>query len=347
MKKFNKTITPEDIVAVCGGEYHGEQNITLQSVADPDEADSSSVIFWEQEKYLDAVKKSPAVLIFCHPDKANNLPNRNLILHPHPYFAFLRLVDWWIEQDAEKPIPEIHPTAIIDPSAIIGDGVYIGPYCIIGKNCQIENDSIIEAHCFISNNVSIGKNTHLYPNVNIYADTRIGNGVIIHSGTVIGADGFGFILMDGVQNKIPQVGNVVIEDFVEIQANSAVDRGTLSSTFIGQGTKIDNFVQIGHNCRIGKHCILCAQVGLAGSTILGDYVYLAGQVGVAGHLKIGDRAMVGAQSGITNDIPADARYWGSPAMEADRFKRILVSQKHLPEIYRFYLKQKKKEEEET
>jgi UDP-3-O-[3-hydroxymyristoyl] glucosamine N-acyltransferase len=135
---------------------------------------------------------------------------------------------------------------------------------------------------------------------------------------------------------------VVIEDFVEIQANSAVDRGTLSSTFIGQGTKIDNFVQIGHNCRIGKHCILCAQVGLAGSTILGDYVYLAGQVGVAGHLKIGDRAMVGAQSGITNDIPADARYWGSPAMEADRFKRILVSQKHLPEIYRFYLNKEKR-----
>ncbi len=345
MKKFSKAITPEDILAVCGGKYYGEPNITLQSIADPDEADSSSVIFWEQEKYLKSIQKSPAALIFCHPDKANNLPDKNLMLHPHPYFAFLRLVDWWLEQDKEKPVPGIHPTAIVDSTSVIGETAYIGPYSVVGKNCQIGNDSIIEAHCCIGDNVFIGNKTHLYPDVNIYEDSRIGNGVIIHSGTVIGADGFGFILMNGIQNKIPQIGNVVIEDFVEIQANSAVDRGTLSSTFIGQGTKIDNFVQIGHNCRIGKHCILCAQVGLAGSTILGDYVYLAGQVGVAGHLKIGDRAMIGAQAGITNNIPADARYWGSPAMDADKLKRILVSQKHLPEIYRFYLQHKKKEEE--
>ena len=346
MKKFKKAIKPADIIAVCGGEYYGNNDITLQSVADPDEADTSSLIFWEQDKYLESVRKSPAAVIFCTPEKANHLLNRNLILHPQPYFAFLRLVDWWLELDKEKPMAGIHPTAIIDSSAIIDESVYIGPYCIIGKNSQIGSDAIIDAHCFIGDDVSIGKNTHLYPDVTIDADSKIGNEVIIHSGTVVGADGFGFILMNGMQNKIPQLGNVVIEDFVEIQANSAVDRGTLSSTFIGQGTKIDNFVQIGHNCHIGKHCILCAQVGLAGSTILGDYVYLAGQVGVAGHLKIGDRAMIGAQSGITNDIPADARYWGSPAMDADKLKRILVSQKHLPEIYRFYLQKKKKEEEE-
>jgi UDP-3-O-[3-hydroxymyristoyl] glucosamine N-acyltransferase len=174
----------------------------------------------------------------------------------------------------------------------------------------------------------------------------IGRKCIIHSGVVIGADGFGFLLMDGIQVKIPQVGNVVIHDDVEIGANSCIDRATLGSTVIGKGTKIDNLVQIGHNCVVGEHSILCAQVGLAGSTIVGDYVYLAGQVGAAGHITIGSRAMVGAQSGIAASIPAGAKYFGTPAIDANTMKRSIVAQKHLPEMYRSWQKQCKEEHNE-
>ncbi|MDZ4122092.1 MAG: UDP-3-O-(3-hydroxymyristoyl)glucosamine N-acyltransferase [Candidatus Cloacimonadaceae bacterium] len=158
----------------------------------------------------------------------------------------------------------------------------------------------------------------------------------MHSGVVIGSDGFGYILMQGRQQKIPQIGNVVIHNDVEIGAGTTIDRATFGSTVIGEGTKIDNMVQIGHNCTIGKHSIICAQVGLAGSTNVGDYVYLAGQVGVAGHLTIHDRAMVGAQSGVANDIEAGAKYFGYPARNADLTKRIMAVERYLPDMYRAY-----------
>ncbi len=181
----------------------------------------------------------------------------------------------------------------------------------------------------------------LYPRVSIYEDSVIGKNCIIHSGVVIGADGFGFVQMNGIQQKIPQVGNVIIGDGVEIGANSCIDRATLGSTKIGNGTKIDDLVMIGHNCSIGEHSILCSQVGLAGSTRVGDYVYLAGQVGVAGHLTIGSRAMIGAQSGVVNNVPEDARYFGSPAIDAKLTMRIVATQKHLPDMYRAFMKAKK------
>jgi len=177
--------------------------------------------------------------------------------------------------------------------------------------------------------------------VTIYEDCKIGNNVIIHAGAVIGSDGFGYLLHEGKQEKIPQVGNVVLEDEVEIGANTTIDRATLGSTIIGKGTKIDNLVQIGHNCTIGKHNILCAQVGLAGSTEIGNYVYLAGQVGVAGHLIINDKAMIGAQSGVASDIPESAKYFGSPAVDAGLKKRMLASEKRLPELVRFMNEVKK------
>jgi UDP-3-O-[3-hydroxymyristoyl] glucosamine N-acyltransferase len=345
MKKFELALDPGQITALCGGEYRGSQDLRLQSVADPSDADETSIVFWEQEKYFASVRESRAGLIFCVPEGADKLPGRNLILHPRPYFALMRLVAWWLQKSSPGPEPGIHPTAVVDPSAKLGQNVYVGPWVTIGRDCHIGDDVVIEAGCSIGENVAIGRGTKFYPRVRIYPDCVLGSGVILHSGVVIGADGFGFILMDDVQNKIPQIGNVVIGDNVEIGANSAIDRGTLSATFIGEGTKIDNLVQIGHNCRVGKHCILCAQVGLAGSTILGDYVYLGGQVGLAGHLTIGDRAMVGAQAGVTHNIPADARYLGSPAIDAGSYKRIFVSQKHLPEMFHHYLKEKKKNDD--
>jgi UDP-3-O-[3-hydroxymyristoyl] glucosamine N-acyltransferase len=343
MKRFAVALAPGQIAAVCGGEFKGDAAVRLRSVADPSEADAASIVFLEQDKYLEAVAKCPAGLVFCTAEGAERLAGRNLLIHPKPYFALMRLVSWWLEQGSAKPAPGVHPTAVVDPSASLGKDVHIGAFCVIGKSCRIGDHAIIESGCVIGDDTSIGCGTRLYPRVVVYHECLIGSGVIIHSGTVIGADGFGFILMDGIQHKIPQVGNVVIGDNVEIGANTAIDRATLGSTIVGEGTKIDNCVQIGHNCRIGRHSILCAQVGLAGSTIVGDYVYLAGQVGAAGHISIGDRAMIGAQSGLTRDIPADASYLGTPAMEANAFKRIFITQKHLPEMYRHYRSGHKRE----
>ena len=345
MKRFCLALSPAEIAAVCGGEYRGADGLALSSVADPAAADATSVIFWEQDKYFVSAKDSAAALIFCLPENAEKLPGRNLLLHPKHYFGLMKLVSWWLERCAEKPAPGVHPSAVIDPSAELGAGVHIGAFAWIGKGCRLADGVIVSSHCCLDENVSLGAGTLLYPRVTLYSDTVIGTNCILHSGAVIGADGFGFLLHEGRQQKIPQVGNVVLGDYVEIGANTAIDRGTLGPTVVGEGTKIDNSVQIGHNCVIGCHSILCAQVGLAGSTKVGDYVYLAGQVGVAGHVSIGDRAMVGAQSGVSSDVPADSRYLGYPAMDAGEFKRMFASQKHLPQIYRAFLRQQKAEKE--
>lgn len=341
MKRFDQALNIDQICKITGAEYQGEDNLVLDSVSEPSDAQANCVIFWEQEQLFEIVKNSAAGLVICTPEGAARLRGRNLLLTPKPYFTLMSLVAWWLNQSSPKPAPGIHPGAAVDPSATIGTGTYIGAHSSIGRNARIGTNCFIGEHCHLGENVIVGDNSKLYPHVVIYEDCVLGNDTIIHSGVVIGADGFGFILLEGKQQKIPQIGNVVIGNYVEIGANTTIDRATLGSTVIGEGTKVDNLVQIGHNCQIGKHCILCAQVGLAGSTVLGDYVYLAGQVGVAGHLTIGDRAMVGAQSGIAHDIPPDGRYMGYPADDANLTKRIFASQKHLPEIYRFYLKQLK------
>lgn len=344
MKRFGQALSIEQICKITGAEYRGSDKLVLDSVSEPSDAGANSVIFWEQEQLFEAVQSSAAGLVICTPEGAARLSGRNLLLTPKPYFTLMSLVAWWLNQSASKPAAGVHPAATVDPSASIGEGTYIAAHCSIGRNARIGTNCFIGEHCHLGDNVIVGDNAWLYPHVVIYEDCELGNDTILHSGVVIGADGFGFILLDGKQQKIPQIGNVVIGNNVEIGANTTIDRATLGSTLIGEGTKVDNLVQIGHNCRIGKHCILCAQVGLAGSTILGDYVYLAGQVGVAGHLTIGDRAMVGAQSGIAHDIPPDGRYMGYPAEDANLMKRIFASQKHLPQIYRHYLKQLKNDD---
>lgn len=345
MKKYASALSGAEIPSICGGEFRGDGQLLIRSVADPMEAAADSVVYWEQERLFEAVRDSRAGLIICTEDRARLLPGRNLLTHPRPGFAMIKLVSWWQENSADKPLPGIHPSAVLDSSADIGTDVHIGAYCSVGANCRIESGAIIEAYGSVGAESIIGKGSRLYPRVTLYPGTSIGEGCIIHSGAVLGADGFGFVLEAGIQQKIPQVGNVIIGNRVEIGANTTVDRGTLGPTRIGDGSKIDNLVQIGHNCRIGKHCILCAQVGLAGSTVLGDYVYMAGQSGAAGHLSIGDCAMVGAQSGVTHDLAADGQYWGLPAIDARVQKRILAIQRNLPQIYRHYRDQIQKEED--
>jgi len=246
--------------------------------------------------------------------------------------------------ETPAPVYSVHPSAIIAPDALIQKNVSIGENVVIGSRTRIGIGSVIEANAVIGANVVIGEDCFVRPNSTIYPYTEIGNRVIIHSGAVLGSDGFGYNFDGKAHLKIHHVGKVVVGDDVEIGANSCIDRATIGQTRIGKGTKIDNLVQVGHNCTIGNHAILCSQVGLAGNTEVGNYVYLAGQVGAAGHLKIHDGAMVGAQSGISRDIPPNGKFFGTPAIDAQLQKRIIVAIKKLPELLSWFNKFKKNSE---
>jgi len=204
----------------------------------------------------------------------------------------------------------------------------------VGERVKIGANSVLQAGNFVGDDSKLGEDVHLFPNVTLYARTEIGNRVRIHAGTVIGSDGFGYVLDAGIHRKVPQIGNVIIGDDVEIGSNVSVDRGALGSTFIGRGTKIDNLVQIAHNVEIGEHCIVIAQVGISGSTKLGKYVILAGQVGIAGHLKIGNQVTVAAQSGVMHNIPDGEKWLGAPAQPDKQTKRQMIAIQHLPELLR-------------
>lgn len=346
MRIFKTPLNPEVIASRVQGKAVIRQNKVLNNVAELAKADVSSVCFYENPKYLESLKSCEAGLIFVPADFDESIkPNSNLLCVEKPYINFMMLVHTWLELDKPSAEKKVADSAVISETAKIGENVQILENCVIGKNVTIGDGTIIEPNCVIKENTEVGENCYFYPNVTVYDNSIIGNNVILHSGVVIGADGFGYLLHEGIQNKIPQVGNVIIEDDVEIGANSAIDRATIGSTIIGKGTKIDNLVQVGHNCIIGENSILCAQVGLAGSTEIGDLVYLAGQVGVAGHLKIEDGAMVGAQSGVSHTIPANTKVFGTPAIDAGLRKRIMASEKKLPELVKYYkknLKQKDK-----
>ena len=346
MRQFRTAFNPELIASQLPGKKHFINNVSLNNVAELAEANKNSICFYENPKFIDELKDSSAGLILVPASfDADLKSNTNILKVDKPYIAFMILVKKWLELDTPEQKIKIAESAIIDETVSIGAKVSLGEYCVLAENVSIGNGTKIDANVIIKENVKIGNNCRIFPNITIYDNCEIGDNVIIHAGCVIGADGFGYLLHEGIQNKIPQVGNVIIYDDVEIGANSTIDRATIGSTIIGKGTKIDNLVQVGHNCIIGENSILCAQAGLAGSTILGDVVYIAGQVGVAGHLKIDDGAMIGAQSGVTNNIPKGVRYLGTPAIDAGLQKRIMVSEKKLPEIVRHYNKLVKREKE--
>jgi len=343
MKKFATPLTPSLINTRLRARSQFVKNVELTNVAELDEAGINSVCFYENPKYLESVKNCKAGLLIVPEDFDQDIkPDSNLIFVEKPYFTFMLLVKVWLGMDSGNRPSHISDKADIHPTATLGENLQIGSNVVIGKNSQIGDNSTIESNSVIMADVVIGKDCQIYPNVTVYEDCQIGDEVIIHSGCVIGSDGFGYLLHENKQEKIPQVGNVIIKDRVEIGSNTSIDRATLGSTIIGEGTKIDNLVQIGHNCVIGKHSILCAQVGLAGSTVVGDGVYLAGQVGVAGHLKINNGAKIGAQSGVSGTVPENAVYFGTPAIDVNLRKRIIASEKRIPEVVKFVKKQIKK-----
>jgi UDP-3-O-[3-hydroxymyristoyl] glucosamine N-acyltransferase len=306
-----------EIVDLVAGEFAGDRDRAIMSVASLAQAKSDQLSFLSNRKYAAdlAATKAGAVLV---PQNLEGNDDR-WIRVDDPYFAFARIMTRWF---STRPMPKgISPKAVVSSSAKLGQNIALGHFAIIGDNVVIGNNVTIFQGVSIEASSIIGDDCIIYPNVVIYDGSRIGNRCIIHSGVVIGSDGYGFATHGGKHHKIPQIGIVRIDDDVEIGAGTTIDRAALGETVIGEGTKIDNLVQIGHNVKVGKHCLLVSQVGIAGSTELGDYVAVAGQSGFSGHLKIGNRVQVAAKSAVLDDVPDDTKVMGSPAVPFTEFAR--------------------------
>jgi UDP-3-O-[3-hydroxymyristoyl] glucosamine N-acyltransferase len=301
----------DELAGKIGTELVGDGAIEITSVATLDRATPGQLSFLSNPKYARQLLTTNASAAVVAPiTKSDRLP---LLKAKNPYFAFRQAIVL-LHGFRKHPHAGVHPQAFVDPTATIGERTTVYPGVVIGPRVKIGNDCII------------------YPNVSIYDDVTIGDRVIVHANTALGVDGYGFATEAGVHNKIPQIGGLIIEDDVEIGANCSIERGALESTQIGQGTKIDNSVVLGHGSKVGAHCLLVAQVGIAGSVTIGHHVVLGGQTGVAGHLTIGDGAMIGAKSGITNDVEPKQILLGAPVMEARRYRRTNAIFRNLPEL---------------
>lgn len=314
-----------EIVDLVGGKFEGDRNGSINSVASLGSAKDDQLSFLSNRRYAPelAATKAGAILV---PTKLEGCDAR-WIRVDDPYFAFAKIMTRWF---SNRPKPKgISAKAVVADSATLGDNVAVGHFATIGENVVIGNNVTVFQGVAIEAGSVIGDDCVIYPNVVIYDGTRVGNRCIIHSGVVIGSDGYGFATHGGKHHKIPQIGIVRIEDDVEIGAGTTIDRAALGETVIGEGTKIDNLVQIGHNVKVGKHCLLVSQVGIAGSTELGDYVAVAGQSGFSGHLKIGNRVQVAAKSAVLDDVPDDTKVMGSPAVAFTEFARRQAAVKRL------------------
>src|ERR1700682_2374372 len=311
------TVPLGDIVDFVGGHYLGDRNRGVTAVAPLAEAREDQLSFLSNRKYAAQLAETKAGVILV-PQNLEGEDER-WIRVDDPYFAVARIMTRWF---SVRPMPKgVSPKASVALSARLGANVAVGPFATIGDSVVIGNNVTIFQNVSIEAGSTLGDDSIIYPNVVIYDGTRIGRRCIIHAGVVIGSDGYGFATHDGKHHKIPQIGIVRIEDDVEIGAGTTIDRAALGETVIGEGTKIDNLVQIGHNVKIGKHCLLVSQVGVAGSTELGDHVVVAGQSGFSGHLTIGDRVQVAAKSAVLDDVAAGGEGGGMPAIPFRQFAR--------------------------
>jgi UDP-3-O-[3-hydroxymyristoyl] glucosamine N-acyltransferase len=310
--------TLQELATMSGGELVGDPALKITGAASLAEATNGEISFFSNRKYVGVLRKTRASAVFVPPDFAEAIPAARIHVS-NPTKAFEQVV----LKLAPRRIafePGIHPSAIIDSSAQIGRRVSIQPYAVIEAGASIGDDTIIGAGTYIGHETLIGPACLIYPRVTIRERTRIGSRVIIHSGAVIGADGFGFEVIDGRQEKIQQLGIVQIDDDVEIGANTTVDRARFGRTWIQQGVKIDNLVQIAHNVVIGKNSVIVAQTGISGSTRVGERVTMAGQVGIVGHVEIADGSVIAAQSGVSKSVPGGT-WFGYPAGPIDEVKQ--------------------------
>jgi UDP-3-O-[3-hydroxymyristoyl] glucosamine N-acyltransferase len=324
------SFTAAQIAEKLHGEVVGDGSVQLTGLAPADRARAGELTFAENAAYFAAAEHSQAAAILVAGPFES--AGKVLIRVANARVALARVLPLFFPPE-EHP-RGIHPSAVIAASAQVDPTAHVGPHCVLGARVRLGARSVLMAGNDLRADCQLGDDVCLFPNVILYRQTQVGHRVTIHAGTVIGSDGFGYVLDEGRHRKVLQLGNVVIHDDVEIGANTAIDRGTLGSTVIGQGTKIDNLVHIAHNVVLGRHCLIMGQVGFAGSTHLGDYVVVASQSGIADHLKLGNQVVIGAKSGVMRDIADGGRVLGIPAAPDKQAKRQMIAMQQLPELIR-------------
>ena len=311
----------------------GNEQATVRTFAKIEEGVPGAISFLSNPKYTHYIYETKSSVVLVNEDAVFEKPvSTTLIRVKNAYECVAKLLQFY--ESAKPRKTGIDPLASISPKATIGEDVYIGAFAVIGDGAVIGNGSQIYPHVVIGDGVTIGANCVLYANVTIYQGCKLGNNVTIHAGAVIGADGFGFAPNAEGYDKIPQIGIVVIEDDVEIGANTCVDRSTMGQTIIHKGVKLDNLIQVAHNCEIGENTVMSAQVGMAGSTKIGKWCMVAGQAGFAGHIHIGDQTLVGAQAGLMKDTKPGDKVMGSPAINHLTYMKSRALDPKLPEMYR-------------
>lgn len=317
---------------MIGGTIEGNANAEVWKLCKIEEGEEGGISFLANPKYVSYIYGTKASVVIVSNDFKPEQPiSATLVRVENPYLAIASLLKVYNEMKLNKT--GVSDQAFISPSATMGENCYVGPFAFIGENAKIGNNVKIYPQVFIGDNVVVGDNTTLFAGVKLYCDTIVGKDCILHAGSVAGSDGFGFApKADGSYDKVDQIGNVVIEDNVEIGANTCIDRATMGSTVIHKGVKLDNLCQIAHNVVVGSNTVMAAQSAIAGSGKMGANCVIAGQVGVVGHIEVGDRVVIAAQSGVTRSIGSDCTLLGSPAIDAKQQRRNYIHQRNIEKL---------------
>ncbi len=339
--------TAATIANFINGKILGDENAAITGVSPIESAQNGQLSFVAQEKFADYISTSEASVIIVSEKLLKNQDFKStLIVVEDAYLSFQILMNLYQQMNEEKKTGIEQPSTVSE-SATLGEGVYVGAFSYVSDKAKIGKDTQIHPQVFVGKNVKIGDNCIIYSGAKIYDFCVIGNNCIIHSNTVVGSDGFGFQPTNDGYQKIPQLGNVVLEDNVEIGSNCSIDRGTIGSTIIGEGTKIDNLIQIAHNVKLGKNNVIAAQAGIAGSTVIGDWNMIGGQTGIVGHIKIGNQVRIQAQSGVNASVEDGQTLYGSPAIAAGDYRRNYVHFRNLTEIVKRISELEKNSKENT
>ncbi|MDI6757468.1 MAG: UDP-3-O-(3-hydroxymyristoyl)glucosamine N-acyltransferase [Endomicrobiia bacterium] len=338
-------ITAAELAALVGGRVEGNPAASAASAAPIEDAGASDVTFVALPKYEKCIASTRASIIIV--GKSYDFKDKTFVVVQNPLIALAVILERFASALAPRLASGVSAHSSVSPSATLGKNVFVGHFAVISDGAVVGDSSVIHTGCFVGEGAKIGRDCVLHPSVTIYGRCVLGDRVTIHAGTVIGSDGFGYIpspaaVKSGIPSKIPQIGIVKIGDDVEIGSNTSIDRATMGATTIGDGTKIDNLVHIAHNVKIGRNCMLAAQVGFAGSATVGDGVMMAGQAGINGHIEIGAGAVIAGQSGVIGDVPPGQTVSGFPARPHAKMMRVYALMEKLPEMYDAFSKLKKK-----